>query len=87
MPATRMANTNDLTNPAKKSVMVTAVSTSFRNVTIGMENDVIVMAPPIQSHQVRKKSQQRRHQQGGDDPGVTRKRTGSSPMVVNASTS
>ena len=63
-----IANTNDLTNPARKSVSVTALSTSFRNVTIGIENDCIVSAPPTMPTRSENSVEQRRHQHRGDDP-------------------
>ncbi len=46
IPAISIANTNDLTKPARKSVSVTALSTSLRNVENGIAKVCIVTAPP-----------------------------------------
>ena len=87
MPATSTANTNDLTNPARKSVSVTALSISFRNVTIGIENDCIVTAPPTIPTRSENSTSSGVISKAAMIRGVTRKRTGLKPIVVSASTS
>ena len=87
IPATSTANTNDLTNPARKSGRFTAASISFRNVTIGIENVVIVRAPPIIPTRSEKSVSSGVISTAAMIRGVTRKRTGESPIVVSASTS
>lgn len=54
--------------PAMKSVIVTALSTSFMNVTTGIENEVIVIAPPSRPNEIGKQHEERGHQQRRDDP-------------------
>ena len=73
--------------PARKSVIVTAESTCFRNVTNGMEKDCIVRAPPSRPTMFAKSVRRGVISNAAMIRGVTRKRTGLKPIVVSASTS
>ena len=66
---------------------MTALSTSFRNVTIGIENDCIVSAPPIMPTRSENSVSSGVISTAAMMRGVTRKRTGLKPIVVRASTS
>ena len=87
MPAIRIANTNDLIHPAMKSEKPTMPSTSWTNVMNGIENDCSVSAPPSRLTRSANSVKRGVISSAAMTRVVTRKRTGSRPIVVSASTS